>query len=143
MLRPAPARADQRVCNVPHHCCAECNVAVADLPGAAHPMLVDEVVYLEPGPAVFGAMLEGWARQQRTRGLAADTVRGRAALVRRLYEFHIDYRWIFTVAITGLLAAATGLWTARRPEARASGSGDRVPPSLPQDSNHRRDTPAA
>lgn len=45
-------------------------------------MLVDEVVYLEPGPAVFEARLEGWARQQRTRGPAADTVRGPPGRVR-------------------------------------------------------------
>jgi hypothetical protein len=34
-------------------------VTVADLPGAAHLMLVDEVAYLDPTSAVFGAMLEG------------------------------------------------------------------------------------
>jgi hypothetical protein len=47
-------------------------VTTVDLPGAAHLMLVDGVSYLDPASAVLEAMLEGWARQQRTRGLATD-----------------------------------------------------------------------
>jgi site-specific recombinase XerD len=43
-------------------------------------------------------MLDGWARQQRTRGLATDTVRSRAALVRRLYDFSGLYPWQWTCA---------------------------------------------
>jgi integrase/recombinase XerD len=73
-------------------------VTVIDLPGAAHLVLVDGVAYLDQETAVFTAMLEGWARQQRTRGLAADTIRGRAALVRRLYEFSGLYPWQWTPA---------------------------------------------
>ena len=39
----------------------------ADLPGAAHLVLAEGVVHLDPASAVFEAMREGWARQQRTR----------------------------------------------------------------------------
>ena len=73
-------------------------MTVADLPGAAHLMLVDEISYLDPTWAVFEAMLEGWARQQRTRGLSADTIRGRIGLVRRLCEFSNLYPWQWTCA---------------------------------------------
>src|SRR5258706_13746118 len=61
-------------------------------------MLVDEVSYLDPASAVLEAMLEGWARQQRTRGLAADTVRSRLALVRRVCEFSNLHPWQWTSA---------------------------------------------
>jgi integrase len=73
-------------------------VTVTDLPGAAHLMLVDDVAYLDQETAVFTAMLDGWARQQRTRGLAADTVRFRLALARRLSEFSGLYPWQWTCA---------------------------------------------
>ncbi|WP_327008016.1 hypothetical protein OHA72_12510 [Dactylosporangium sp. NBC_01737] len=55
----------------------------ADLPGAAHLVLVDGVVYLDPAPAVFEAMLEGWTRQQQTRFLKWEsTIKPRLSLVR-------------------------------------------------------------
>lgn len=53
------------------------------LPGSAALQLADGVAYLDPATAVFAAMLDGWAAQQRTRFLKADTIEGRAALVRR------------------------------------------------------------
>jgi hypothetical protein len=56
------------------------------------------MLYLDPSAAVFEAMLDGWARQQRTRGLAADTIRGRLALTRRLAEFTSQYPWQWTCA---------------------------------------------
>ncbi len=66
----------------------------ADLAGAAHLMLVDGVSYLDPEPAVFEAMLEGWARQQRTRFLKWDaTIKPRLSLVRRFAEFTSQYPW--------------------------------------------------
>jgi site-specific recombinase XerD len=66
----------------------------ADLAGAAHLTLVDGVSYLDPGPAVFEAMLEGWARQQRTRFLKWDaTIKPRLSLVRRFAEFSGQYPW--------------------------------------------------
>jgi len=41
----------------------------ADLSGAAHLVMAQGVVHLDPATAVFEGMLEGWARQQRTRFL--------------------------------------------------------------------------
>lgn len=73
-------------------------MTVIDFPGAAHLVFVDNIAYLDQETAVFTAMLEGWTRQQRTRGLTADTIRGRAALVRRLYEFSGLYPWQWTPA---------------------------------------------
>ncbi|HET6298084.1 MAG TPA: tyrosine-type recombinase/integrase [Kribbella sp.] len=65
-----------------------------DLPGAAHLVLADGVVHLDPATAVFEAMLEGWARQQRTRFLNVEgTIKPRLALVRRFAEFTNDYPW--------------------------------------------------
>lgn len=59
----------------------------ADLPGAAHLVLADGVVHLDPAAAVFEAMLEGWTRQQRTRFLKRDsTIKPRLSLVRRFAE---------------------------------------------------------
>jgi len=67
---------------------------VVDLPGAAHLVLADGVVHLDPAEAAFEAMLEGWARQQRTRFLNVDgTIKPRLALVRRFAEFTGDYPW--------------------------------------------------
>ena len=66
----------------------------ADLAGAAHLMLIDGVSYLDPEPAVFEAMLEGWARQQRTRFLKWEaTIKPRLSLVRRFAEFTSQYPW--------------------------------------------------
>ncbi|MEV5506557.1 tyrosine-type recombinase/integrase [Streptomyces orinoci] len=65
-----------------------------DFPGAAHLVLADGVVHLDPEPAVFEAMLEGWARQQRTRFLKWDaTIKPRLSLVRRFAEFADQYPW--------------------------------------------------
>ncbi|HEY0694452.1 MAG TPA: site-specific integrase, partial [Kribbella sp.] len=65
-----------------------------DLPGAAHLVLADGVVHLDPAEAVFEATLEGWARQQRTRFLNVDgTINPRLTLVRRFAEFTGDYPW--------------------------------------------------
>ena len=66
----------------------------ADLPGAAHLVLAEGVVHLDPASAVFEAMLEGWARQQRTRFLKWDsTIKPRLSLVRRLAAFSNQYPW--------------------------------------------------
>ncbi|CAL9550877.1 tyrosine-type recombinase/integrase [Streptomyces sp. enrichment culture] len=65
-----------------------------DLPGAAHLVLADGVVHLDPEPAVFEAMLDGWARQQRTRFLDEDgTIKPRLSVVRRFAEFTNQYPW--------------------------------------------------
>jgi hypothetical protein len=58
------------------------------LPGAAHLVLDSGVRYLDPAPAVFEAMLEGWERQQKSRFLSEDgTITPRVRLVRRFVEF--------------------------------------------------------
>lgn len=72
--------------------------ALVDLSGAAGEVLVDGVVYLDPAPAVFEAMLDGWVRQQRVRFLKADTIQGRVDLVRRLAVFSNQYPWQWRAA---------------------------------------------
>jgi site-specific recombinase XerD len=56
------------------------------------------VAYLDPAPAVFEAMLDGWARQQRVRFLKADTIRRRLELARRVAQFSNLYPWDWTAA---------------------------------------------
>jgi site-specific recombinase XerD len=71
----------------------------ADLPGAAHLELAAGVVHLDPTTAVFEGMLQGWARQQRTRYLNdRGTIEPRVALVRRLADFSGLYPWQWTPA---------------------------------------------
>ncbi|MGW1620113.1 hypothetical protein [Streptomyces sp. NPDC002172] len=66
----------------------------ADLAGAAHLMLVDGISYMDPAPAVFEAMLEGWTKQQRARFLKWEgTIKPRLSLVRRFAEFSNQYPW--------------------------------------------------
>ena len=76
-----------------HQCCVRCNIVsdlrVAGLPGAARLMLADGVVHLDPASAVFEAMLEGWAMQQRARFLKEQHDRaagGAGAAVRGVHE---------------------------------------------------------
>src|SRR5262245_25156171 len=69
-----------------------------DVPGAARLVLADNVVPLDPAPAVFDAMVEGWARQQRARFLQQGTIDGRIALLRRLIGFSNLYPWQWSVA---------------------------------------------
>ncbi|MGH3607846.1 MAG: site-specific integrase, partial [Pseudonocardiaceae bacterium] len=65
-----------------------------DLPGAAHLVLAEGVVHLDPESASFEAMLEGWRTQQRARFLKADgTIRPRLDLVRRFAEYTNQYPW--------------------------------------------------
>jgi site-specific recombinase XerD len=67
---------------------------VADLPGAAHLTLAEKVVYLDPAPALFEAMLEGWKTQQLSRFLKwKGTIKPRLELVRRFAAFTNDYPW--------------------------------------------------
>jgi integrase/recombinase XerC len=56
-------------------------------------VLPDGVVHLDEAAAVFEAMLEGWARQQRSRLLAVATVKARDKAVRRFQAFTGDYPW--------------------------------------------------
>ena len=51
------------------------------------------VVHLDPSSAVFGAMLEGWATQQRAWFLKDNTIGPRLELVRRFAAFTNQYPW--------------------------------------------------
>jgi uncharacterized protein YfaQ (DUF2300 family) len=65
-----------------------------DLPCAAHLVLAEDVVHLDPESAVFEAMLEGWKTQQRARFLKTDgTIKPRLDLVRRFAEYANQYPW--------------------------------------------------
>jgi site-specific recombinase XerD len=63
------------------------------IPGAAQLMLARGVVHLDPASAVFEAMLEGWATQQRARFLKGNTIGPRLVLVRRFAAFTNQYPW--------------------------------------------------
>lgn len=63
------------------------------LQGSATSVLPSGISHLDPPSAVFAAMLEGWATQQRTRFLKTSTVRTRLDLVRRFAEFSNEYPW--------------------------------------------------
>jgi integrase/recombinase XerD len=69
------------------------DLRVAGLPGAAHLALVSGVIHLDPASAVFEAMLEGWATQQRARFLKDNTIGPRLELVRRFAAFTNQYPW--------------------------------------------------
>jgi site-specific recombinase XerD len=62
-------------------------------PGSARLVLADNVVHLDPAPAVFEAMLEGWRRQQSARFLQAATITPRLRLLRRMERFTGLYPW--------------------------------------------------
>jgi hypothetical protein len=66
----------------------------AGLPGAAVLALPGGVVHLDRPSAVFEAMLEGWATQQRARFLKdRSTIKPRLDLVRRFARFTGQYPW--------------------------------------------------
>jgi integrase/recombinase XerC len=69
-----------------------------EVPGAAHLVLASGVVPLHPEEAVFEAMLEGWAAQQRSRYLKASTIEDGLRLVRRFAGFTGEYPWRWTPA---------------------------------------------
>lgn len=54
---------------------------VREDPGAASLALVRGIVHLDEPAAVFEAMLTGWERQQRSRGLVETSVEPRLAFV--------------------------------------------------------------
>jgi site-specific recombinase XerD len=66
---------------------------VAGLAGAAGAFLPGGVVHLDRPRAVFEAMLEGWATQQRARFLKVNTIGPRVELVRRFAAFTNQYPW--------------------------------------------------
>jgi integrase len=71
---------------------------VRDDPGAARLALVGGVVHLDEPAAVFDAMLTGWERQQRSRGLVDTTVDPRVTFIRRFQAFSESYPWEWSPA---------------------------------------------
>ncbi|MFE3227907.1 tyrosine-type recombinase/integrase [Nocardia sp. NPDC059228] len=67
-------------------------------PGSARLVLADNVVHLDPAPAVFEAMLEGWRRQQSARFMKTSTIDPRLRLIRRVKDFTGLYPWQWTPA---------------------------------------------
>jgi hypothetical protein len=91
---------------------------LGEIPGSARLVLVEGVLHLNEPQAVFEAMLEGWARQQRSRLLGDATISQRDRLVRRFTVFAeaLPWEWNasdveeFTVSLTsgrGRLAHST------------------------------------
>jgi integrase/recombinase XerC len=71
----------------------------SDAPGSVHLVLADNVVHLDPEPAVFAAMLEGWRRQQSAAFFSpSSTIRPRLRMIRRMGEFTGQYPWQWTPA---------------------------------------------
>lgn len=71
----------------------------SEAPGSARLVLADNVIHLDPAPAVFEAMLEGWRRQQSARFLKTSmTIAPRLRLIRRLWNFTGLYPWQWTPA---------------------------------------------
>ena len=67
--------------------------------GSARLELVAGVALLHEEDAVVEAMLQGWARQQLGgRGLSAQTVAHRRAVVRRFLAYTNEYPWRWTAA---------------------------------------------
>ena len=73
-------------------------MGLVEIPGSARLVLVEGVVHLNEQEAVFEAMLEGWARQQRSRLLGVSTIRMRDRLIRRFAEFAECYPWVWRAA---------------------------------------------
>ena len=61
---------------------------MSDAPDSAHLVLAENVVHLDLKPALFEAMLTGWARQQRSRLLQeSGTIAPRERVLRRFAAF--------------------------------------------------------
>lgn len=71
---------------------------VAEAPGSVRLVLAPNVVHLDPEPAVFSAMREGWARQQSARFLQPTTIQPRLRLIERFGQFTGLYPWQWSPA---------------------------------------------
>jgi hypothetical protein len=58
-----------------------------DAPGSARLVLAGNVVHLDPAPALFEAMLDGWRRHQSAQFLRVTTIDPRLRTIRRLERF--------------------------------------------------------
>ncbi|MFD3707442.1 tyrosine-type recombinase/integrase [Nocardia sp. NPDC058658] len=68
-------------------------------PGSVPLVLAHNVVHLDPAPALFEAMLEGWRRQQSARFLhPTSTIEPRLRMIRRFEKFTGLYPWQWTPA---------------------------------------------
>lgn len=76
----------------------DATVTTEGLAGSAGQVVRPGVGLLDPAPATFEEMLQGWALQQRARQLKATTVAMRAAVVRRFAEFTNEYPWGWTAS---------------------------------------------
>ena len=81
-------------------------------------VLVGGATPLRPEPALFGAMLEGWRRQQVSRRLSGPLIDGRERIVRRFAEFG-GWPWQWTSA--PLEAGTAGAGVSRGQPRRARG----------------------
>lgn len=77
------------------------------------------VTLANPEHHVFEAMLEGWKKQQDSRGLRAVTIRRRLSVVRRFHEYTDKVPWQWTVAdvdefTSEIVANARALSTVRQ-----------------------------
>ncbi|MDA8285379.1 MAG: tyrosine-type recombinase/integrase [Actinomycetota bacterium] len=61
--------------------------------GAASVVVVEGVTPLRREPTLFEEMLEGWARQQRSRRLSGAMIAGRERVVRRFHTFTGTWPW--------------------------------------------------
>lgn len=71
----------------------------SDIPGSARLVLAENVAALDEEATVFRAMLDGWARQQRSRFFSQrGTIEPRLRLVERFADFCGLYPWQWTSA---------------------------------------------
>ncbi|MGH8378937.1 MAG: tyrosine-type recombinase/integrase [Gammaproteobacteria bacterium] len=91
------------------------------LAGSAVNELNERIVPLDPEPAVFSAMLVGWAKQQRARFLKEQTIGPRLVLVRRMADFSGLYPWQWQPAEAE--AFISHLRSGRRPIAISTARG--------------------
>ena len=70
----------------------------ARVAGSAALSLVTAATPLRPEPGLFGAMLAGWARQQRSRRLGESIIGSRERTMRRFAEFTGGWPWDWSPA---------------------------------------------
>jgi site-specific recombinase XerD len=96
----------------------------AGLAGSAHLELAGGVVHLDPDGAMLEGMLQGWARQQRTRFLnEKGTIKPREAMVRRLADFSSLYPWQWQPADAGAFISHLRSPNRSRPIVMSTGRG--------------------
>jgi site-specific recombinase XerD len=91
------------------------------LAGSVATVLARNVRHLEPEAATFGAMLDGWGLQQRSRFLKASTIGTRRDMVGRFARFTNEYPWQWRSA--EVEAFVTGLRSGRGPVAPSTARG--------------------